>query len=55
MLAPKYLDALGLSVMADKQRRIQKLIESIISYLRANIGGARGVDLTRATGGSDDL
>ena len=32
--------------MADKQRRIQKLIESIISYLRANIGGARGVDLT---------
>ena len=32
--------------MADKQRRIQKLILSIISYLRAHRGAARGIDLT---------
>ncbi len=32
--------------MADNQHRIQKLIESIISYLRAHRGAARGVDLT---------
>ena len=32
--------------MADKQRRIQKLIESIISYLQTHRGGTPGVDLT---------
>ena len=32
--------------MADKQRRIQKLVESIITYLRAHKGAAPGVDLT---------
>ena len=32
--------------MADKQRRIQKLVESIITYLRAKRGAAPGVDLT---------
>ena len=46
ILAASYSAALGLNVMADKQRRIQKLIESIISYLRAHRGAARDVDLT---------
>ena len=46
ILAARYIDALELNVMADKQSRIQKLIESIISYLRAQRGAARGVDLT---------
>ena len=46
ILAARYSAALGLNVMADKQRRIQKLIESIISYLRAHRSAARGVDLT---------
>ena len=32
--------------MADKQRRIQKLVDSIITYLRAKRGAAPGVDLT---------
>jgi len=32
--------------MADKQRRIQKLVESIVSYLQANRGAAPGVNLT---------
>ena len=32
--------------MADKQRRIQKLVESIITYLRAKRGAVPGVDLT---------
>ena len=32
--------------MADKQRRIQKLVGSIITYLHANRGAAPGVDLT---------
>ncbi len=32
--------------MADKQRRIQKLVESIVPYLRAKRGAAPGVDLT---------
>ncbi|MEC7190358.1 MAG: dimethylsulfonioproprionate lyase family protein, partial [Pseudomonadota bacterium] len=32
--------------MADKQRRIQKLVGSIITYLRANRRAAPGVDLT---------
>jgi len=32
--------------MLDKQHRIQKLIESIISYLGAHRGASRGVDLT---------
>ena len=46
MLAVTYFNALGLNGMADKQRRIQKLILSIISYLRAHKGAARGIDLT---------
>ena len=46
ILAARYSAALGLNVMADKQRRIQKLIESIISYLRAHRDAVRGVDLT---------
>ena len=45
ILAARYIAALGLNVMADKRRRIQKLIEAIISYLRAHRGAARGVDL----------
>ena len=45
-LAARYIDALGLNVMADKQRRIQELIKSIISYLRTHRGAMRGVDLT---------
>ena len=32
--------------MVDKKRRIQKLIESIISYLKTHRGASRGVDLT---------
>ena len=32
--------------MEDKQRRIQKLVESIVSYLQANRGAAPGVNLT---------
>ena len=46
VLAARYIDALGLNVMTDKQRRIQKLIKSIISYLRTYRGATRGVDLT---------
>jgi dimethlysulfoniopropionate lyase len=32
--------------MTDKQRRIQALIQSIVSYLQAHTAGTRGVDLT---------
>ena len=46
MVAARYFNALGLNVMANKQRRIQKLVESIITYLRAHRGAAPGVDLT---------
>ena len=46
MVVGRYFNALGLNVMADKQRRIQKLVESIITYLRAHRGAAPGVDLT---------
>lgn len=46
MVAARYFNALGLNIMADKQRRIQKLVESIITYLRAHRGAAPGVDLT---------
>ena len=46
VLAVTYFNALGLNGMADKQRRIQKLILSIISYLRNFKGAARGIDLT---------
>ena len=46
MLAVTYFNALGRNGMADKQRRIQKLILSIISYLRVHRGAARGIDLT---------
>ena len=46
MVVGRYFNALGLNVMAVKQRRIQKLVESIITYLRAHRGAAPGVDLT---------
>ena len=46
MLAARFFDALGLNVMVDKQRRIQKLVEAIITYLRAHRGAAPGVNLT---------
>jgi len=46
MVVGRYFNALGLNVMANKQRRIQKLVESIITYLRAHRGAAPGVDLT---------
>ena len=46
ILAAKNIAAFGLNFMADKQRRIQKLIESIISYLQTHRGGTPGVDLT---------
>ena len=46
MVAARYFNVLGLNVMADKLRRIQKLVESIITYLRAHRGAAPGVDLT---------
>ena len=46
ILVAKYIDAFGRNVMVDKQRRIQKLIESIISYLKTHRGASRGVDLT---------
>ena len=32
--------------MADKQRHIQKLVESVITILRAHRGAAPGVNLT---------
>ena len=46
MLAARCLNAIGLNVMVDKQSRIQKLIESIISYLQAYRGVTYGVHLT---------
>ena len=46
MLTARYFNAIGLNGMVDKQGRIQKLIESIISYLQAHRGASRGVDLT---------
>lgn len=46
MVAARYFNALGLNIMADKQRRIQKLVESIITYLRAHRGAAPGDALT---------
>ena len=46
MVAARYFNALRLNFMADKQRRIQKLVESIVSYLQANRGAAPGVNLT---------
>ena len=46
MVVGRYFNALGLNVMADKQRGIQKLVESIINYLRAHRGAVPGVDLT---------
>ena len=45
VLAARYFNALRLNVMADSQRRIQKLVEPIITYLRAHRGAARGVDI----------
>ena len=55
MVAARYFNALGLKVMANKQRRIQKLVESIITYLRAHRGAATGVDLTLKKLASIDL
>ena len=46
MLAARCFNAIGLNVMVDKQSRIQKLIESIISYLQAYRGVTYGVHLT---------
>ena len=55
MVAARYFNALGLNIMADKQRRIQKLVESIITYLRAHRGAAPGVNLTLKKLASIDL
>ena len=55
MVVGRYFNALGLNVMADKQRRIQKLVESIITYLRAHRGAAPGVNLTLKKLASIDL
>ena len=46
MLAARCFNEIGLNVMVNKQSRIQKLIESIISYLQAYRGVTYGVHLT---------
>ena len=46
MFAARYQNALRLKVIADKKRRIQKLVESGITFFRAHRGAAHGVNLT---------